>query len=102
MVTTLKKNAIEQSTKPMIIMAFATWCPHCAKMEPIFEELEKELGEKYDFAKFDVDQDTEFTKSFQIQSLPTFIFLKNKNEVARELGEMPKDNLLALIEQHLN
>lgn len=57
MVTQLTQNTIKESAKPIIIKAFATWCPHCAKMKPIFEQLEKELGQEYIFAEFDNDKD---------------------------------------------
>ena len=37
------KDVVGKSTKPIIVNAFATWCPHCAKMKPLYEELEKEV-----------------------------------------------------------
>ncbi|MFI5333014.1 MAG: thioredoxin family protein [Candidatus Babeliales bacterium] len=88
------------SKKPVVIKAFATWCPHCKKMAPLFEELEKELSH-YIFAEFDVDKHVEFTEQFHIESLPTFIFIKNGNEVGRTIGEMPKDELKEAIEHYL-
>lgn len=94
-------NLITNTTKPIIIKAFATWCPHCKKMTPLVQELEKELGAHYTFAEFDVDKDQEFTTQFKIESLPTFIFIKNKHEVGRVIGEMTKDELKQSIEQYL-
>lgn len=102
MVVALSQDILEKSTKPIVIKAFATWCPHCAKMKPLFDNLEKELGKKYIFAEFDVDESEELTKQFNVKSLPTFIFLKDKNEEAgRESGEMSQDELKELIEKHL-
>lgn len=89
------------STKPIIIMAFATWCPHCEKMKPIYKELEQELGNAYIFSEFDIDEFEDLTTQLNVESLPTFIFIKNKQEVTRALGEMPKDDLKNLIETNL-
>lgn len=97
----LKKDTIEQANKPVIIEAFASWCPHCTKMRPIFEQLEKDLGANYIFSRFDVDEDEELTSQFGIQSLPTFIFIKNKSEVGREMGEMSSEDLKGFIEKYL-
>jgi thioredoxin 1 len=93
------QEIIETSTKPIIIEAFATWCPHCAKMKPIYEELEKELGDKYIFSEFDVDKFADLSSQFKVQFLPTFIFMQNKKEVDRALGEMTKEELKKLIEK---
>jgi thioredoxin 1 len=100
-VITLTHEKITKNTKPMVIKAFATWCPHCAKMKPIFEQLEKELGSKYMFTEFDVDEAKELTQQFSIQSLPTFVFLKNNKEVSRVIGEMSAEDLKKAITQSL-
>ncbi len=102
MVTQLIQNTVKESAKPIIIKAFATWCSHCAKMKPIFEALEKELGQKYMFAEFDVDKFPELTEQFNVVSLPTFIFIKNKKETGRTLGEMPESELKQNIEKYLS
>ena len=91
---------MEQS-KPIIIDAFASWCPHCARMKPIYAELENELGNNYIFAEFDVDKYPDLTAQLNVESLPTFIFIKNKKEVGRTLGEMSKEALKELIEKNL-
>lgn len=101
MATQLKQDTIEKATKPVIIEAFASWCPHCTKMRPIFDELEKEFGQKYIFAEFDVDEFENFTSQFNITSLPTFIFINDKEEIGREVGEMPPDQLKKHIENYL-
>ncbi len=101
MITQLTENTIKESTQPIIIKASATWCPHCANMKPIFEKLEKELGKKYIFAEFDVDELPDLTEQFNITALPTFIVIKNKKEVGRIIGEMAQKELKENIEKYL-
>ncbi len=101
MVIQVTKDVITQSTKPIVIEAFAAWCPHCAKMKPLFEQLENELGKKYIFAEFDVDKVPELTQQFKVASLPTFIFIKNKKEVGKVIGEITQDELKKNIEKYL-
>ena len=101
MVAQLTQNSIKESTKPIVVKAFATWCPHCTKMKPIFEKLESELGKKYIFSEFDVDKSPELTQQLNVVSLPTFIFIKNKKEVGRIIGEMAESELKENIEKYL-
>ena len=42
---------IQQETKPVVVDVYASWCGPCQQMTPIMEELEKELGDIYKFAK---------------------------------------------------
>jgi thioredoxin 1 len=101
MVEKLTKDTIEQSKKPLIIKAYATWCPHCVKMEPVFKQLEKDLGQKYTFAELDTDKSRDLSIQLNIKSLPTFIFIKDKREVGREMGSMSQENLKKLIVKYL-
>lgn len=92
---------ITEGSKPAIINAFATWCPHCTNMKPVFEKLEKELGSKYTFAEFDTDAQTELTEKFDVTGLPTFIFIKNKKEVGRSIGAMSEEEFKNAIQENL-
>jgi thioredoxin 1 len=101
MIIQLKQSTTREANKPMVIKAFATWCSHCAVMKPLFEQLSRELGDKYLFAEFDVDASPELTHQFNVASLPTFIFVKDKKEVGRITGEMAQADLKENIENYL-
>jgi thioredoxin len=101
MVIQLTQKTVKESDKPIIISAFATWCPHCTKMKPIFENLSDELGKKYIFAEFDVDEFPKLTKQFDVQGLPTFIFIRDKEEIARIIGELPAGEFKKNINKYL-
>src|ERR1700733_1964731 len=85
---------IKQSNKPIILDVYATWCGPCQQMNPIIEELEKELGEVYKFAKLNVDEAREISiKEFGVTSVPTFVFIKDGAVKGKETGYMSKDVL---------
>jgi thioredoxin 1 len=71
----------------------ADWCSPCKKVKPIVEELNKEnLGTM--FYIIDVDIEIEMAKKFEIQSVPTFVLIKNGVESNRITGAKTREELL--------
>lgn len=103
-VTITSQNAeqeITHSNIPVIIKVYASWCGPCQQMTPIFDELSKELQGKYKFAQLNVDDARDLSIKYGVTSIPTFIFIKNNEVVGKELGYMGKEELKAIIEEHL-
>jgi len=75
------------------IMYFkADWCEWCVKTLPIVESLNKE-NETRKFFIVDVEEAPQMGKDFNIERFPTFIFIKNGEEVRRETGGADRDRL---------
>lgn len=87
------KKEIEESVLPVVLDVYAIWCGPCQQMAPIVDELEKELHGKYKFAKLNVDEAREISIQFGVTSVPTFIFMKDKQVKGKETGYMSKEDL---------
>jgi thioredoxin 1 len=86
------ETEIKQSNKPIILDVYATWCGPCQQMTPIIEELEKEFGDEYKFAKLNVDEAREISiKDYGVTSVPTFVFIKDGVVKGKETGYMSKE-----------
>lgn len=94
-------NEIKFSSKPVLIEVYATWCGPCQHMMPIVEELANELGHQYKFAKLNVDEAREIAVGYGITSVPSFLFIKNNEVIAKEIGYMTKDVLSSKMEEFL-
>lgn len=81
---------------------YADWCGPCKVMEPILEQLEQEYSGKVSIKKIDVDADNDTAASFGVMSIPTYIVLKDGQEVDRAIGSQPKETLLSKITPHLS
>lgn len=93
---------ITESSKPVVLDVYASWCGPCQQMAPTFEELEKELASKYKFAKLNVDEEREISiKQYGVTSIPTIIFIKNGQVIGKEVGYMDKESLQQKIEAAL-
>jgi thioredoxin 1 len=92
------KKEIADADKPIILDVFATWCGPCVQMMPIFEELERELSAKYKFLKLNVDESRELAIMYGVTAIPTFVFIKNNEVLAKETGYIAKEDLVGKIE----
>lgn len=101
----ITKDNVEQeigaATLPVILDVYATWCGPCQQMTPIFDELEKEMGDKVKFAKLNVDEARELSIQYGVTSVPTFVFIKNNDIKHKETGYMNKEDLKAKIEEFI-
>lgn len=81
---------------------YADWCGPCKIMEPIMDELEKEMGAKVKITKIDVDQKQEDASKYGVMSIPTYIILKDGKEVDRFIGATSKENVVQKINDHVS
>jgi thioredoxin len=80
----------------------ATWCGPCKMIAPVYEELATFDGfiDGAIFLKCDVDQAADVAAQFQVQSMPTFVFLRGGKIVDRFSGASAvklKDTLMKLM-----
>lgn len=79
---------------------WAQWCGPCKFMEPVIEELERELSGRVQIEKVNVDENQEMAAKYGVMSIPTYIILKEDKEVERIIGATSKDKLLKTISKY--
>ncbi|OON20171.1 thioredoxin [Opisthorchis viverrini] len=76
---------IEEKKDLLIVVEFyADWCPPCRLISPIFANMEVEFPDAV-FFKINADNNEELVKEYNINSLPTFIFMRD-GKVIREIS----------------
>ncbi|KAF7320469.1 Thioredoxin domain-containing protein [Mycena kentingensis (nom. inval.)] len=73
------------SPSGQVIDFHATWCGPCKMMAPTFEKLSKEYKQAA-FYKIDTDAVPEAAQHYNVTAMPTFVFIKGKDEVDRMRG----------------
>ena len=69
-----------------LIVLFAHWCPKCNMMMPVVDEIEEVYKEQLEVVRIDIEKETEIAKDYSIQIVPTFVIMKQGNEVMRMAG----------------
>ena len=77
---------------------WAPWCAPCRIMNPILEELEKELEGKIEVEKINVDENQAKASEYGVMSIPTYVVEKDGKEVGRKIGVTAKAELLKLLQ----
>ena len=90
------QQEVLESSKPVLLDFWASWCMPCRMLSPILDEIAEETDE-FKICKINVDEEGELAMQFKVMSIPTLVVMKNGEEVERSLGVMPKDDVLDLM-----
>lgn len=90
-----------QSTTPVLVDFWATWCGPCRAVAPVLEELSTEYGDKMKIVKLDTDANPQVTARYGITSIPTMYVFQNGEIVKQLVGAMPKPKLVKELDPFL-
>lgn len=85
---------VVKNSRYVIVDVYSQRCGACKQLEPVYERLNRDYGDKYLFAKMNGSQNFELSNSLKIKAYPTIIFYKKGKEVGREIGYMSDKDLL--------
>ncbi|MDU8360709.1 thioredoxin TrxC [Pseudomonas syringae group sp. J309-1] len=80
---------------PLLVDVWAEWCGPCKSFAPIFEQAASELAGRCRLAKLDSEANPQLSGQLGIRSIPSLILFRNGQEVARQSGAFPLQQLLA-------
>ncbi|KAH6642080.1 thioredoxin [Boeremia exigua] len=71
---------------------YATWCPPCKQIAPIYNQLSTTHSApgKFAFVKVNVDEAREISAQYGIQAMPTFLLFKDGKQIEEIKGADPR------------
>ena len=76
----------------------AVWNRACRMVSPIVDSIAEERGD-IKVCKVDVDEEGELAARFGVSSIPTLVVMKGGKVTASNLGAVPKEVILEMLEK---
>ena len=89
------------SSTPLLLDVYATWCGPCKLMAPELVQAAAELGDKVRVAKIDSDQYPDWSRKLKIGAFPTILVFRGDQEVKRMEGALMKNQILNLVQPYM-
>ncbi len=90
-----------QSSVPVLVDFYATWCGPCKSLDPIVKELAAEYEGRAKVVKIDIDKAPGVAANHGIMAVPTIIVFKDGAEARKMTGFKPKPELVRALEDVL-
>ncbi|MBA7478453.1 Thioredoxin 1 [subsurface metagenome] len=87
------KQEVLESSIPVLVDFWASWCMPCRMLAPTIEKLAEENQGKLKVCKLNTDENQNISAQYGIQGIPTLIIFKAGKEVGRTVGVMSKEKL---------
>jgi len=95
------EQEVLQSSEPVMVDFWATWCAPCKMIAPIVEEASQSYKGKCKVGKLNIDEAMEIATKFGVMNIPTIMFFKGGSEKGRLVGVVSKDAISDKIEEIL-
>ena len=92
------RTEVLESTVPVLVDFWASWCGPCRMIAPTVEEIAKEYEGKIKVGKVNVDEQGDLASEYDIMYIPTLIVFKNGKVTNTSNGLKRKDEILKMLE----
>ena len=94
-------NEISSSNIPVLVDFWAEWCGPCKSLGPILEEISKDLRDKLQVVKVNLDENQDLAMKYSIRSIPTLLLFKEGELVDTKVGLLPKSELVEWLDSKI-
>lgn len=90
---------VNKSQVPTVIDFYASWCAPCKKIAPSLEALSAEFKGKVNFYKVNAEEEERLAIAFNVQSLPTLMFIPKEGDPYLSIGYISKGEIKSIIKE---
>ncbi|MEN3184038.1 MAG: thioredoxin [Atribacterota bacterium] len=82
-----------QSSIPVLVDFWATWCMPCRMMAPVVADIAREWTGRVKVGKVNTDDAPSLAMRYGVHAIPTLILFRDGQEIERVVGYVPKKAL---------
>jgi thioredoxin 1 len=91
------EQEVLHSERPTLVDFYADWCGPCRIMGPVIDDLANDLQGRANVVKVNVDESPELAAQYGVQSIPTFLVVRDGQAAERFIGIQDRDALAAAV-----
>jgi thioredoxin 2 len=92
---------VDESSLPVLVDVWASWCGPCRMVSPALEKLAEELAGELKLVKVNADDNPEVSRRFEVQAIPTLVILDHGKVVDKQIGALPEHQLRSWLKSKL-
>lgn len=83
---------------PVLVDYWADWCGPCKQIAPMLDDVDRDMGNKVQVAKVNIDQNPKSPQKYGVRGIPTLMLFKDGQVAATRVGAMSKSALTEWID----
>ncbi len=96
------ESTVLESDLPVIVDFWAPWCGPCRMVAPILEKIAEDYSGQLIVAKVNTDEHAQYAQRFNVQGIPTMLFVADGQVAHQQVGALPEPYLRDMVDEFLS